>query len=63
MMAFPLQAEVVVNKGKYKGAHGVITQIISGWYTGHSYTVRLDNQEVKVLPKRILDYVKWDSRI
>jgi hypothetical protein len=62
-MAFPLNAEVVVKSGKYKGAHGVVTQIINGWYTGHSYTVRLDTKEVKVFRRLTLNFVKWDSRV
>lgn len=62
-MSFPLNAEVVVISGKYKGAHGVVTQMINGWYSGHAYTVHLDTKEVKVFPRRSLNLVKWDSRI
>jgi hypothetical protein len=62
-MSFPLHAQVIIKKGKYKGMHGVVTQISNGWYRGNHYTVRLDNQVVKSFSKRNLNFTKWDSRI
>ncbi len=62
-MEFPLHAQVMVKDGKYKGEYGVITQIHSGWYIGHSYTVQLDSQKVEVFRKQNLIFTKWDARL
>ncbi len=63
MMSFPLHSRVKIIKGRYKGLEGVITNIGNGWYMGRTYTIQFENQQVRVIPRRKLHFIQWDSRI
>ncbi len=58
-MSYPLHARVTVKRGRNKGMNGTVVHIGNGWYIGRTYTVQFDNQQVKVVSKKKLDFMKW----